>query len=299
MGIVVSVIMAVYDEPKEYVIEAVNSLFKQSYKDLEIIVISDNPNNKELNGFLNTMKGIHFYVNQSNIGLAGSLNKAFKFSKGKVIARMDADDISREDRIKKEFQFLTNNKLDFVTADIDMMDEKGTLITSTNVLPQNVKEFSKRIKYGNCLVHPTYMFTREMFNKIGGYNEKLLAAQDYEFAFRAYRSGVKIGFLNEKLLIYRVRERSVSKKNQILQQYVVYFTQCIYRNKEKRSFDDFDLSGQEYKLFKKDFEDYFNYSANQNGMKKMLIQMLFLFKSRYVRNMLINGLAQQIYINMH
>lgn len=299
MGIVVSVIMAVYDEPKEYVIKAVNSLFKQSYKDLEIIVVSDNPNNKDLNEFLNTMKGIHFHVNQRNIGLAGSLNKAFEYSIGKVIARMDADDISRKDRIKNELQYLENNKLDFVTADIDMMDEKGTLITSTNRLPKNFKEFSKRIKYGNCLVHPTYMFTREMFKKIGGYNENLLVAQDYEFAFRAYSCGVKIGFLNEKVLIYRVRESSVSKKKQILQQYVVYFTQCIYRNKEKRSFDDFDLSGQEYKLFKKDFEDYFNYSAKQNGIKKMFIQIVFFIKSQYVRNMLINGLAQLIFTNMH
>ena len=45
---------------------------------------------------------IRFYVNEQNMGLARSLDKGIDLAKGMYIARMDADDISKPDRLEKE-----------------------------------------------------------------------------------------------------------------------------------------------------------------------------------------------------
>ena len=81
----VSVIMSVYNEKEKWLIEAIESILKQSYKNLEFIIILDNPDNKKLDNIIKFYckkdARIRYFKNEKNMGLVKSLNKALTLCK--------------------------------------------------------------------------------------------------------------------------------------------------------------------------------------------------------------------------
>ena len=105
----VSVIMSVYNEPEYMLSEAVNSILKQTFRDFEFIIVNDNPKTSMLNSIKKACGNddrVRILNNEENLGLARSLNKGIEVAVGKYMARMDADDISREDRLAVEVEYL-------------------------------------------------------------------------------------------------------------------------------------------------------------------------------------------------
>ncbi len=283
--------MTIYNEPLWMIEKSINSIIQQSYKNIELIIIVDNPEYTEAIDLLRRYKyeRILWFVNESNYGLAKSLNIAASKASGLIYARMDADDESLSNRLEKELKTLTENDFDFVSSDVKMIDDNGIELVSTHVMPQTITEFEKRIRYGNCLVHPTYMYTKELFDFLGGYKEELVAAQDYEFLYHAYSEGFKIGFINDKLLKYRVRQQSISNSRRPKQLYVVYYTQYVYRNMHEYNSESVKLSLEGKDSALSDFSEYLRLTEGGDGFSKFFIQLLWFIKSKYVRNMLIDG----------
>ena len=90
--VIISVIMSVYDVKISFLEKSINSILNQTYKRFEFIIVNDNaPNNikKYLNKVKEKDNRIKIIENKTNQGLAKSLNKAIKASRGKYIARMD------------------------------------------------------------------------------------------------------------------------------------------------------------------------------------------------------------------
>lgn len=92
--------------------ECLESLLKQSYKNIEIIAIDDNSKDdsfKILKSFKKTDKRLRVFRNVKKYGIAVCFNRAIKLSKGQFIAFMDAKDKSFMHRIKKQLNFLLEN----------------------------------------------------------------------------------------------------------------------------------------------------------------------------------------------
>jgi len=108
-----SVVMSVYNEPIEWIQEAIDSILNQTFNDFEFIIINDNPNKEDLRFILTEYQKVDSRVilinNSNNIGLTKSLNKGLDVSKGKYIARMDADDISLPVRFEKQVAIMEDN----------------------------------------------------------------------------------------------------------------------------------------------------------------------------------------------
>ncbi|TYA74128.1 glycosyltransferase family 2 protein [Seonamhaeicola marinus] len=211
----VSVIMSIYNEPENWLREAIDSILNQSFKDFEFIIINDNPNRMINDEILEFYKGkdsrILSIKNENNIGLTKSLNKALKMAKGKYVARMDADDISLRHRFKEQVEFLEKNKhLLACGTDIILINE-------------NNKELNKKLKTHftfdaiknvfplfNPIYHPT-LFIRNKFITENGirYNENFKYAQDYELVKEIILKG-EIVNLESKLLKYRISSSQIS-----------------------------------------------------------------------------------------
>lgn len=216
MDDLISVIMSTYNEEPDWIRDSIDSILNQTYKNLELIVVLDNPNNTMIKEILfkyqERDERIRLIQNKKNLGLVQSLNIALKYCKGKYIARMDADDISREDRISVEKEYLEKNKLDFVYTGMITIDEKGKQISEWDKEELTYERIKKLMKIRNISIHPTWFLKREIYINLGGYRE-VPYCEDYDFVLRALNFGYKIGKINENLLMYRVRYNSISRSN--------------------------------------------------------------------------------------
>ena len=105
----VTVLMPVYNAEK-YLIEAIRSILTQSFMDYELLIINDGSTDDSLKIIKSfSDKRIRLVQNERNIGQANSLNKGIKLARGEYIVRMDADDISLSERIKKQVKFMDAN----------------------------------------------------------------------------------------------------------------------------------------------------------------------------------------------
>ena len=116
----VSVLMSTYNESELELRLAIESILNQTYRNIEFIIVSDNPQNTMLQNIINEYqkkdRRIKVILNNENLGLPRSLNKGIEQARGKYIARMDADDISLPNRIEEEMDFMLINNLDMVAA---------------------------------------------------------------------------------------------------------------------------------------------------------------------------------------
>ena len=125
----VSVIMSTYNESEEYIRASVGSILDQSLRDLELIVVVDNPNNEQavrtVESFAKNDGRVVVLRNEKNLGLVKSLNKAIGEAKGEVLARMDADDIAVSHRLEMQLSYMKREQADILGAVTQYIDENG------------------------------------------------------------------------------------------------------------------------------------------------------------------------------
>lgn len=217
--LMISVIMSVYNEPREYLISSIESILGQTLKDFEYIIILDNPANDEAKKILESYKNdkrVSVYYNETNIGLTASLNRALKHVKGEYIARMDADDIAESDRLEVQYDYLIKNNLDLIGSPLRRINEKGNVvceITNDHYKPETIMNL---LHYDDCIAHPSWFVKKEVYQKLNGYRE-VYSCEDYDFLLRALKSGFKIGTAEKILLNYRINTNGISRNNSLRQ----------------------------------------------------------------------------------
>ena len=220
-SIAISVIMSIYCEPEAWLRESIDSILNQTFTDFEFIIINDNPdreiNKKVLTEYAIRDKRIVLIKNIKNIGLTKSLNIGLKTAKGKFIARMDADDISLQNRFQKQLTFLNSNQ-EYVACGTfsSIINENGN-IKGTYKIPTTHEDILNKFAYHNPVIHPTLMIRHEVLttNKIL-FNENLRYAQDYDFIGKLLMVG-KLANIPEKLVYYRLSSTQISNKNRLEQ----------------------------------------------------------------------------------
>lgn len=209
----ISVVMPTYNSAK-YLTVAINSILDQSFKNFEFIIIDDgsfDKTKKILKEFKKIDKRIKLIKNKTNLGIVKSLNKGIEKAKGKFVARMDSDDWSYPERLKKQFNFMKRHP-DVVICGgkINICDENLN-IKNTRDYPTSDKKIRENIFKLNPFAHPAVMYLKAAFIKAGGYNEKLFTVEDYDLYFRLGNFG-KLGNLSGNLLKLRTHKNSISNK---------------------------------------------------------------------------------------
>lgn len=228
----ISVIMPVYNESKEYVEQSLDSLLKQTYKNIEILVTVDNPKNYKVIEYLTAQslndQRIIILENEKNLGLPKSLNKALKVATGSYVARMDADDISKKNRLYSQLSFLKREGLDLVASNVLDIDETGKLLGTGTKYPTIPSKIYKYLRYGDCLPHPTWLGRRKVFESLEGYRD-IAACEDYDFILRGRLAGFNYGVIEKPLLYYRINTQGISQTNSMKQVLTSYILQDAYK----------------------------------------------------------------------
>lgn len=199
----VSVIMSVYND-KKFLKKSINSILNQNYKNFEFIIIDDGSTNsikKILNKYKNNKK-IIIINNKANIGLARSLNHGIKISKGKYIARMDADDYSFRSRLKDQVKFLEKNKNISILGSQALIEKAFSEKKEKTKLPSSNLAINFCLNFKNPLMHSSIMMRKSIFKKMRGYDKNYMRCQDYELWLRS-RKYYNFSNLNKVLIKYK------------------------------------------------------------------------------------------------
>lgn len=283
----ISVLMSTYKEPKEYVKLAIESIINQTYKNIEFIIIIDDPQNanmiKLLYDYQKNDNRIKIIKNDENIGLVDSLNKGLSMCNGDLIARMDADDISVPSRIEKELNFLQTHNYDMVSSNVLQFTTDHTK-DMKRIFPELHEDCLLKLQRNACLPHPAWLVKREVYEKLQGYRN-IFSCEDYDFVLRAIFNGFKIGNCQEVLLKYRYNENSISRKNVISQMIISnylatqYKNDCIITIKQYKEY----LDSEEYRKKEKSLEKYYikknKYVNSKSHIKKIIYGANIFFDS--------------------
>lgn len=204
----VSVIMGVYNN-EDTIKNAIESILNQSYKNIELIITDDNSSDKSLSIIKNYLnqKTIKLIENKENIGLTKSLNLMIEASKGKIIARQDADDISLEKRIEVQVGQINKLNLDFVSSRAKNIQTNKNIPNISYNLP-----YKFLIKYKNPFIHGTLVIKKNVLLQLGNYDERFKYAQDYKLMIDAIDKNYKFKVLRKPLYL-------LNTKNNISNQY--------------------------------------------------------------------------------
>jgi glycosyltransferase involved in cell wall biosynthesis len=210
----ISVIMSVYNGEK-YLKLAVESILNQSFKDFEFIIIDDGSVDKSLDLLRDFQKSDERIkiISRKNKGLIASLNEGVGLAQGEYIARMDTDDISKIDRLEKQVKYMEENNLVVCGTWAEAIDSLGNKIKDMNYPPSEKKIKSFALLH-NPFIHPSVMFRKDIFEKVGGYRNFFKYIEDYELWTRIIFK-YKTGNIPEALLYYRLHEEQITQKNNL------------------------------------------------------------------------------------
>ena len=208
--------MPVYNNAK-YLRACIDSILSQTYDDFEFIILDD-ASTEPVWDIINSYEDPRIVKirNEENIGLTKSLNICLDKAKGRLIARQDSDDISCSERFKKEVE-LFEDGVGLVSTWAKTVNEDYPLVKGSIGDPYIDKDIRipndkiKRVlRKQNCIMGPTAIYTKEVFEKIGYYDEELYFAQDYNYWLRlAQFFDIKV--IPEVLYLRRKNSKSVRR----------------------------------------------------------------------------------------
>lgn len=206
----VSVVIPCYNHEK-YVEQSLDSVFNQTYDNIELIVIDDGSSDNSVSVVKKIREENDFiFITQTNIGVCKTLNKAVSLSKGKYIALLASDDYWDTTKIEKQVSRLElnpNSEFCFTQA-----------IEFENSTTKNDRIFPNKTMTGNVLNQVfvrqhvpagSMMFSRSLFDALLGFDENL-KEEDWDFVIRS-AAQTEFSAVNEPLFYYRSHETNIMK----------------------------------------------------------------------------------------
>ena len=201
--------MPIYKTPETYLREAIESILNQSYRDFELLILDDCPeDNREQIVKSYVDKRIKYFQNEKNLGITPSRNKLIALAKGEYLAIFDHDDISLPDRLAKQAAVLDNNPdIGVVGCQVEVFQNR----TQTLRYPVDNQDIKVSLMATCALIHPGAMVRKKvlMDNHII-YEQDFSPAEDYRLWCRLIPL-TKFYNIPEVLLRYRDHGTNTSK----------------------------------------------------------------------------------------
>lgn len=197
---------------EKFLDESIRSILNQSFTDFELILINDastDSSDAVAKKYLDDRRLVYI-CNTTNLGIAKNLNHGLRLARADIVARMDGDDVSAQDRFQKQFDFLcSNTHISFVGSFAKIIDENSQQI-DVRTKPTDEKFISENIILYNPLIHPSVMFRKSAVLSLGGYSDEFGKNEDQNLWINAVYSNFLISNIPEFLINYRYHSLSTS-----------------------------------------------------------------------------------------
>jgi alpha-1,3-rhamnosyltransferase len=245
--ILVSVIVMTFNSAN-YVLETLDSILIQTYKNIELIVTDDGSKDKTIefcekwlykhaNHFVETK----LIRSKQNTGIPANCNRGIKESSGEWIKIIAGDDILFPDAIRSLVKNINSSsdiyfgKIGFFISDEKSSDRKIDRVEPTKRIERFFNLTSglqnKLLKFSNFLPAPSSFIRKSLLIRLGYFDERFFLCEDHPFWLKATKNGAKLGFCDEFVAYYRVNHNNVT--NKVEKYYNIKLHKCkmaIYKN---------------------------------------------------------------------
>ena len=244
----VSIVLPMYNAAK-YIKECVDSILAQTYSDFELLIIDDGSTDDSVK-IVETYKDSRIRLIRNSHDFIASLNKGIVESRGKYIARMDADDKMKPHRLEKQVEVMETMP-EIVLCCSYMQRMGGTDIYNAGIKGR-FPHFKSLLLVGNFISHPTTMMRKDYLktNELN-YRNGYPYAEDYKLWTEIALLGGGLYIVPEPLIDYRVSDSQVSRmhhntqeasalkiRNELLS-YLIEHEGCEYKTDISNLYDNF------------------------------------------------------------
>lgn len=203
----VSIITVVYNGVKT-IEQAIQSVLRQTYKNIEYIVIDGASTDGTQQIIEKYADSISYYISEKDDGLYYAMNKGIKRATGEIVGIINADDWYAADAVESMVSFFCENDVELAYGKIVMVLENGKEKPYSNMPLES-------IWYQMALPHPAVFVKKDLYDNMGRFNVNYRLASDYELMLRFYTKQVKFGYFDKVIAYFRTGGHSATRKKEM------------------------------------------------------------------------------------
>lgn len=224
----VSIVMPVYMVEK-YIKYSVESVIRQTYKNIELILVDDGTKDNSINiaeKILSRNDVIYRIIHQENMGLGEARNTGINAAKGEWICCLDSDDTLSDNAIEHMVMVASDSDVDIVFSKINEITEYSEAIL--NCPDGEIKHFTQQeiqkafLLRTKIILAPGTFYRKKFLDNNQLRFEKMAWSEDQHFVWRALYYVQNVAFLDEPLYQYYRHQDSImgkTKPDKIIESY--------------------------------------------------------------------------------
>jgi glycosyltransferase involved in cell wall biosynthesis len=184
----VTVILPTFNRAR-YVGEAMSSVLRQTMGDLELVVVDDGSTDATADAVARAGDARVRYLHQDHRGISAAMNAGIRAARGAYVARLDSDDVWLADMLEITCGVLdARPEIGLVYGQGQAMDRDGRPLSHLRGMQQRFPgETLRSMLYDDCTCNITVLVRRSCFDRIGLFDESLIANEDWDMWLRLAR----------------------------------------------------------------------------------------------------------------
>jgi hypothetical protein len=209
----VSVLLPVFNAG-ETALEAASSILGQTFRDFELVLIDDGSVDGSVERvFSSEDPRLRLVTHTENLGIVAALNSGLSVATGDLIARIDADDIARPNRLQAQVDLMDARPGVGLCATgwttVDLVDSRPV----SQLTPvRHHGGLRLNLLYGNPIHHSTVMFRHALVEQVGGYLPERWPVEDYDLWLRLSEMAL-LAAIPQRLALVRSSRCGISARN--------------------------------------------------------------------------------------
>ena len=293
----VSIIIPAYNKAA-LTVKTVESVLKQTYSPIEIIVVDDGSSDNTKEALLPFQNKIR-YVYKQNGGACSARNVGIKMAQGEFIGLLDCDDQYLPNKVELCVDYLRKNpNAGFVHTAAYFIDHNENIL-STYSHPKSKKpgHITRQLILGNFVCNSTPLIRKKAIDEAGLFDESIFAPADWDMWLRISER-YEVGYIDQPLTKYRVTDNYTFTKLQLSQKEEFFVVEKFFsRNSrqfnslKRKALSNYHLRYAQCHFLKNDLlqvkkELGLSVSSDPLNMKAYGMLLLFRFRSQWLKSYL-------------
>lgn len=182
----ISIVTVTYNSEK-FLTDCINSVFSQSHRNIEYIVIDGKSSDKTGSVIASYGKKVHHFISEPDRGIYDAMNKGISLATGDIIGILNSDDLYVDSTVISDVvkQFINDPELDILYGDLVYIERE-----SPDKIVRNWRSspyYESFFEDANVPPHPTLFLRKKVYDTAGVFNLQYKLASDYEFMLRIFK----------------------------------------------------------------------------------------------------------------